>query len=110
MYLFEDFDGFLPYQNSVWTDLRHWAACGFFSLHHAKVFLGQGGSYADLRDKHGSWWDMIWEGTVAQALMKLAKKEGLHADYYETTGMNGTHLRPSVVDYCEGKPTGFSRL
>jgi hypothetical protein len=25
-------------------------------------------------------------------------------------GMNGTHLRPSVVDYCEGKPTGFSRL
>jgi hypothetical protein len=25
-------------------------------------------------------------------------------------GMNGTHLRPSVVDYCEGKLTGFSRL
>jgi hypothetical protein len=30
---------------------------------------------------------MIWEGTVAQALMKLAKKEGLHAEYYETTGI-----------------------
>ena len=87
MYLFEDFDGFLPYQNSIWTDPRHWAACGFFSLHHAKVFLGQGGGYADLRDKHGSWWDMIHEGTVAQPLMKLAKKEGLHVEYYETTGI-----------------------
>ena len=28
----------------------------------------------------------------------------------EGTDTNGTHLRPSVVDYCEGKPTGFSRL
>jgi hypothetical protein len=37
MNLSEDFDGFLPYQNSIWTDPRHWAACGFFSLHHAMV-------------------------------------------------------------------------
>lgn len=84
MSLSEDFDGFLPYQNSIWTDPRHWAACGFFSLHHAMVFLGQAGSYSDMRDKHNSLWDMIWEGTVAQPLIKLAKKEGLHAEHYET--------------------------
>lgn len=48
------------------------------------VFLGQAGSYSDMRDKHSSLWDMIWEGTVAQPLIKLAKKEGLHAEVYET--------------------------
>lgn len=84
MNLSKDFDGFLPYQTSIWTDPRHWAACGFFSLHHAMVFLGQAGSYNDMRDKHDSLWDMIYLGTVAQPLIKLAKIEGLNAEYYET--------------------------
>lgn len=87
MHIFKDFHGFLPYQNSNWTDPRHWAACGFFSLHHAKVFLGQGGNYTEMRDKHDSIWDMIREGTLAQSLIKLAKKEGFHAEYCETNSI-----------------------
>jgi GntR family transcriptional regulator/MocR family aminotransferase len=45
-------------------------------------------------------------GHSAKKFASLANAKG----YEMLPVSNGTHLRPSVVDYCEGKPTGFSRL
>ena len=89
MHLSQNLDGFLPYQSSQAgllprLDLRNRAACGLFSMHHAMVFLGLGGSYCALRDQHPSLYSKIYGGTVAQQLVALARKMSLRATALET--------------------------
>jgi len=102
MNLFEDLHGFLPYQTWLggWLpriDPRNWCSCGLFSLHHAMVFLGQGGSYNDLRDKHPSLRDKIEGGTVTADLLRLAKKMGLRAEEHQTGGIRSHHRHVDKV-------------
>jgi hypothetical protein len=89
MNLFDDLHGFLPYQTwrGVLRDLRNRASCGLFSLHHAMVFLGQGGDYSIVRDNHPSLWAKIHAGTIAKDLTSLAKNLRLKAEEFQTKGI-----------------------
>jgi hypothetical protein len=83
------YHGFLPYQSLAifkdidWTsfDPRNRAACGFFALHHAMVFLGQGSRFQWLRDLHPDFWAKVNGGTYTEDLVGLAER---------------VHLRPTV--------------
>jgi hypothetical protein len=84
-----DYHGFLPYQSlAIFKDIawasfdpRNKAACGFFALHHAMVFLGQGSRFQWLRELHPGFWTKVNGGTYTEDLVGLAKR---------------VHLRPTV--------------
>ncbi len=100
--------GFLPYQN--WKavlrdfnltalDLRNLTSCGLFALHHAMVFLGQGHNFQLLRSRHPGIIRLIFRGTEATELRRLARAHGLKSALHQSWRLDQTR---KVVDRALG--------
>jgi len=106
------YHGFLPYQSRArlreWGitahDPRNWASCGFFSLHHAMVFLGQGTRFQWLREQHARLLDKLWAGTESRALTCVAKKFKLKARVHTSRDKTAPIRRALDRALAAGRP------
>ncbi len=94
----EGLHGFVSYQigDGVVDDgsraalsLTNWAACGLFSVHHAFVFLGQGGSIRNLKNLHPGILDLFYFGLGTDKLRALIRRAGAKSEVVE-----GWKLKP----------------